>query len=262
MLFSDMTKKNTFYITTAIDYPNAEPHIGHAYQKIIADVIARYKKLQGNEVFFLTGTDEHGKKIQEAAEKSGKSPKEFVDEISEKFKSAWKALNIQPDRFIRTTDKDHEELVQEVIKKCDKAGDIYKGTYEGLYCVGCEAYYTEKDLIDGKCPLHNRPIEKLQEESYFFKLSKYEKFLLNLYKKTPEFILPDERRNEMTNRVKEGLKDLSISRTSFNWGIPFPLDKKHFTYVWFDALWNYVSGAGKNQKYWPADLHLLGKDNG
>ncbi len=255
-------KKQKFYVTTAIDYPNAEPHIGHAYQKIVADILARWHKLQDDDVFFLTGTDEHGKKIQETAEKAGKSPKDFVDEVSEKFKEAWQLLNIQPDRFIRTTDKDHESLVQEVIKKCNKSGDIYKGEYEGLYCVGCEAYYTEKDLVDGKCPLHSRPVDKLKEESYFFKLSKYEKFLLDLYKNNPEFILPEERKNEMINRVKEGLKDLSISRTSFNWGIPFPLDKKHVTYVWFDALFNYLSGAGKNSKYWPASLHLLGKDNG
>lgn len=255
-----MAKK--FYVTTAIDYPNAEPHIGHAYQKIIADVLARWHYLLGEEVFFLTGTDEHGRKIQEAAENAGSSPKEFVDEIVKKFQEAWSLLNIKPNRFIRTTDKDHEKLVQEVIKKCDKAGDIYKGVYEGLYCVGCEAYYTEKDLIDGKCPLHDRKLDKLKEESYFFRLSKYQKYLLNLYKKNPEFVLPNERRNEIINRVKEGLKDLSISRTSFNWGIPFPLDKKHIVYVWMDALFNYISGAGKNEKYWPASIHLLGKDNG
>jgi methionyl-tRNA synthetase len=251
-----------FYVTTAIDYPNAEPHIGHAYQKVIADVLARWHSILGEDVFFLTGTDEHGKKIQEVAEKTGKKPKEFVDELAEKFKEAWNSLNIKYNRFIRTTDKDHEKLVQKIIKKCDKNGDVYKGTYEGLYCVGCEAYYTEKDLVDGKCPFHNREISKLKEESYFFRLSKYQKFLLDLYKKKPEFIQPEERRNEMINRVKEGLKDLSISRTSFSWGIPFPLDKKHIVYVWFDALFNYLTGSGKSQEYWPADLHLLGKDNG
>jgi len=254
--------KKKFYVTTAIDYPNAEPHIGHAYQKVVADIFARWHRLIGEKVFFLTGTDEHGKKIQEVAEKAGKTPRQLVDENAEKFKLAWKSLNIAPDRFIRTTDKDHEKLVQEVIKKCYDNGDIYKGTYEGLYCVGCEAYYTEKDLVDGKCPLHNRPLEVIKEESYFFRLSKYQDFLLKLYKEHPEFVLPNERRNEMTNRVKEGLKDLSISRTSFNWGIPFPLDKKHITYVWFDALFNYLTGAGKNHEFWPANLHLLGKDNG
>jgi methionyl-tRNA synthetase len=253
--------KKKFYVTTAIDYPNSEPHCGHAYQKIIADVLARWHKLLGEDVFFLTGTDEHGKKIQEAAEKAGKKPKEFVDELAEKFKAAWKALNVDYNRFIRTTDADHEKLVQDVIKKCEKNGDVYLGKYEGLYCVGCEAYYTEKDAPEGVCPLHNRSLEKIEEESYFFKLSKYQKFLLDLYKKNPEFTLPDERRNEIINRVKEGLKNLSISRTSFKWGIPFPLNKKHIVYCWFDALFNYVSGAGKNQEYWPANVHLLGKDN-
>lgn len=253
--------KKKFYITTAIDYPNADPHVGHAYQKVVADIFSRWHKLLGEDVFFLTGTDEHGKKIQEVAEKVGKTPRQLVDENSEKFKIAWKALNIVPNRFIRTTDKDHEKLVQDVIKKCNENGDIYKGTYEGLYCIGCEAYLTEKELVDGKCPLHNRPLEIIKEESYFFRLSKYQDFLLDLYKKHPEFILPIERRNEITNRVKEGLKDLSISRTSFNWGIPFPLDDKHIVYVWFDALLNYLTGAGEKQEFWPANLHLLGKDN-
>lgn len=255
--------KNNYYVTTAIDYPNAEPHIGHAYQKVIADVLARWHKLLGDDVFFLTGTDEHGKKIQESAEKAGKSTREFVDELSEKFKEAWKLLNVVPDRFIRTTDKDHVKLVQDVIKKCYDNGDIYLGEYEGLYCTGCEAYYTEKDLVDDKCPLHDRPVDKIKEKSYFFKLSKYQKFLLDLYEK-PGFVLPVERRNEMKSRVKGGLRDLSISRTSFDWGVPFPspLEKGHIVYVWFDALFNYISGAGKNGEYWPANVHLLGKDNG
>lgn len=253
--------KNKFYVATAIDYPNAEPHIGHAYQKVIADVLSRWNKINGKKVWFLTGTDEHGKKIEDAAKRSGKSPKAFVDQLSLDFKEAWKLLNVDYDRFIRTTDKDHENLVQEVIKKCHKNGDIYLGNYEGLYCTDCEAYYTEKDLIDGKCPIHKRPLERLKEETYFFKLSKYQKFLLDLYKKNPEFILPKERRNEIVNRVKEGLKDLSISRTSFKWGIKFPLNEKHIVYVWFDALFNYLTGAGKKGEFWPADLHLLGKDN-
>jgi len=255
-------KKNKFYVTTAIDYPNAEPHIGHAYQKIVGDVLARGHKLLGEDVWFLTGTDEHGKKIQESAEKVEKTPKEFVDEMALKFKEAWKALNIEPNRFIRTTDKDHEKLVQEFIKKCNKKGDIYRGFYEGLYCTPCEAYYTEKDLINGECSFHpGKRITKIKEESYFFKLSKYQGFLLNYYKKYPKFILPAERKNEIIKRVEEGLKDLSISRNSFSWGIPFPLDKKHIVYVWMDALYNYISGSGKNNKYWPADIHLLGKDN-
>tara|TARA_Y100000310_G_scaffold322704_1_gene382042 strand:- start:1214 stop:2605 length:1392 start_codon:yes stop_codon:yes gene_type:complete len=254
-----MTKK--FYVTTAIDYPSANPHVGHAYQKVIADVLFRWHKLLGEDVWFLTGTDEHGKKIQEAAEKVKKTPQKFVNELSKKFIEAWGFLNINPSRFIRTTDKDHEKLVQEAIKKCNKKGDIYLGEYEGFYCTGCEAYYTEKDLENGCCPIHKTKIEKLKEESYFFRLSKYQNFLLDLYKKNPEFILPKERRNEIISRVKEGLNDLSISRTSFSWGIPFPLNKKHIVYVWFDALFNYLSGSGKNKKYWPADIHLLGKDN-
>ena len=251
-----MTKK--FYVTTAIDYVNAEPHIGHAYQKIIADVLARWHKLLGEDVFFLTGTDEHGKKVQEAAEKAGKTPKKFVDEISNKFKEAWKILNIKYDRFIRTTDKDHKEIIKEIIKKANKAGDIYLGNYEGLYCVGCEAYVTEKDLVNGACPYHpDKKIRKIKEESYFFKLSKYQKFLLDLYKKHPEFILPKERRNEITKRVKEGLKDLSISRTSFDWGADFPGDKKHVVYVWYDALLNYYSATRQKgkEKFWDTWLN-------
>ena len=257
-----MTNK-TFYVTTAIDYVNASPHMGHAYQKIVADALTRWNKLQGKEVFFLTGTDEHGKKIQRSAEEAGKETKEFVDEISEKFKQAWISLNIKYDRFIRTTDKDHSKVVGELIEKIFKKGDIYKGNYEGYYCVSCEAYYTEKDCPDLICPIHNKPLEKLKEESYFFKLSKYQKFLLDLYKKHPEFALPKERREEVIKRVKEGLKDLSISRTSFDWGVKFPLDKKHITYVWFEALINYytaIKEKGK-EKFWPADLHILGKDN-
>jgi methionyl-tRNA synthetase len=254
--------KKKFYVTTAIDYPSANPHIGHAYQKVVADVIFRWNKVKGNDVWFLTGTDEHGKKIQESAEKQGKSAKEFVDELHVKFKNAWKSLNIQQSRFIRTTDKDHEKLVQKVLQKCKDNGDIYLGEYEGFYCTDCEAYITEKELIDNECPFHpGKKIQKLKEESYFFRLSKYQKFLLELYKKHPEFILPKERRNEIISRVKEGLKDLSVSRTSFDWGIPLPFNEKHVCYVWFDALFNYISGAGKNHKYWPADVHLLGKDN-
>ncbi len=252
-----MTNKKAFYITTAIDYVNAEPHIGHAYQKIIADALARWHKLEGEKVRFLTGTDEHGKKIALSAQEAGKKPKEFVDIISKKFKEAWDKLDIQYDRFIRTTDKDHEKFVQDFVKKVEK--DIYKGQYEGYYCTRCEAYYTEKDLINGCCPVHETKIEKIKEESYFFKLSKYQGKLLKLYKEHPEFVLPKERRNEIINRVKEGLQDLSITRTNFSWGIPFPLDKRHVIYVWFDALLNYLSGA---ENFWPANLHLLGKDNG
>ena len=256
-----MKKRNKFYITTAIDYVNASPHIGHAYQKIIADILARWNKLQGKDVFFLTGTDEHGQKIALSAKEYGKTEKQFVDEMSKKFIESWKFLNINYNRFIRTTDKDHEKFVQEFVKKIKK--DIYKGVYEGYYCVGCEEYKTEKELIDGKCPYHpNKKIEKIKEETYFFKLSKYQEKLLKIYEKNPNFLLPEERKNEIINRIKEGLRDLSITRTNFSWGIQFPFDKKHVIYVWFDALLNYLSGAGRNKKYWPADLHLLGKDNG
>lgn len=259
-----MTKEK-FYITTAIDYVNAAPHIGHAYQKIIADILARWNRLVGKDVLFVTGTDEHGKKVQESAEKAGfRDVKEFVDSVVPKFKEAWELLEIEPDRFIRTTDEDHKKEVEKFILKCHKNGDIYKGSYSGLYCTGCEQFYTEKEVENNLCPLHNRPLEKIEEESYFFRLSKYTDFLLKLYEEHPEFIEPEIRRNEITNRVKEGLRDLSISRTSFNWGIPFPLDEKHVTYVWFDALINYYTATRekKREKFWgKPTLHLLGKDN-
>ncbi|MBT3397684.1 methionine--tRNA ligase [archaeon] len=255
-----MAKK--YYVTTPIYYPNDIPHIGHAYTTIAADVIARWQKLQGKEVFFLTGTDDHGKKIAQAAEKAKLSPKEFTDQLIPKFKDAWKKLNIQYDRFIRTTDPDHEKIVQEILQKVFDNGDIYKGEYEGLYCTGCEAYYTEKDLEDGCCPIHKTKIEKLKEETYFFKLSKYQKPLLDLYKKNPTFISPKHRKQEIINRVKEGLKDLSVSRAGFDWGVPLPFDKDHVSYVWFDALFNYYSATREKskQKFWPADVHLIGKD--
>ncbi|MBX4196289.1 methionine--tRNA ligase [Candidatus Pacearchaeota archaeon] len=257
---------DTYYVTTPIYYPNDVPHIGHAYTTLAGDVLARWHKLQGKEVFFLTGTDEHGKKIEEAAKKAKLSPKTFTDHLVPKFKEAWKKLNIHPDRFIRTTDTDHEQVVQVILSEVHKKGDIYEGHYEGYYCTACEAYYTEKDLVDGCCPIHKTKIEKLKEESYFFKLSKYQKLLLAHYKKNPDFISPDHRRQEIINRVKEGLQDLSISRTSFSWGIPLPFDKDHITYVWFDALVNYLSGIGylentqRFKKFWPANVHLIGKD--
>jgi len=259
--------KKTFYITTAIDYPSAEPHIGHAYQKIIADVLARWNKLQGKEVFFLTGTDEHGQKISKLAKEQGISEQAFVDKMSSKFKEAWKALNIQPNRFIRTTDSDHIKKSQEFIKLMNKTGDIYKGKYSGLYCLDCEAYYTEKDLVNKKCPFHpNKEITEFSEEAYFFKLSKYKNKLLEFYKKNPNYILPEFRRSEIIARVKEGLKDLNITRTNFKWGVPFPLDKDHVTYVWYEALLNYLTGIDwpneKFKKFWPADVEILGIDNG
>jgi methionyl-tRNA synthetase len=254
--------KEKFYVTTPIYYPNDVPHIGHAYTTIAADIIARWNKLQGKEVFFLTGTDDHGKKIANAAKKAGKTPKQFTDDLIPEFKSAWKKLNIDYDKFIRTTDPDHQKIVQKVLQKCFDKGDIYKGEYEGLYCTGCEAYYTEKDLEDGCCPIHKKPIEKLKEETYFFKLSKYQDKLLKFYEKNPNFISPKHRKQEIINRVKEGLRDLSISRTSFDWGVPLPFDKSHVAYVWFDALFNYYSATQKKdkQKFWPTDLHIIGKD--
>ncbi len=258
-----MESKNTFYVTTAIDYVNAEPHIGHAYQKIVADALARWHKLLSENVFFLTGTDEHGKKIVNAAKNSNLSPKEFVDKMSKKFKQAWKKLNIKPDRFIRTTDKDHKKVVEEFTKNINQTKNIYKGLYEGLYCTDCESYYIEKDAPELICPIHKKLLENLKEETYFFKLSKYQNFLLDYYEKHPEFILPKERRNEVINRVKEGLKDLSITRSSIEWGIQFPFDKKHVFYVWYEALINYYTATRKEgkEKFWPADLHILGKDN-
>lgn len=261
-----MTKKKFFYVTTPIYYPNDIPHIGHAYTTIAADILCRWHNLQGNEVFFLTGTDEHGKKIEQTALKNGKKPQEFVDNLIPKFKDAWNKLSIDYNRFIRTTDKDHEKVVKKLLEIVYEKGDIYLGEYEGYYCTGCEAYYLEKDLEEGNCPVHKKPIELLKEQSYFFKLSKYQKKLLEFYKKNPDFLSPEFRSKEIINRVKEGLQDLSISRTSFSWGIEVPFDKKHITYVWFDALTNYISGVGyltdKSlfKKFWPADVHLIGKD--
>ncbi len=259
-----------FYVTTPIYYPNDVPHIGHAYTTIVADVLARWNSLLGKDVFFLTGTDDHGKKILESAEEAEKEPKDFVDGLVPKFKDAWKKLNISYDRFIRTTDEDHEKVVKEILQKIwdkdkskpEEARDIYLGEYEGLYCTGCEAYYTEKDLEEGCCPIHKKKVEALKEESYFFRLSKYKDELLRLYKKNPDFISPKSRRNEVIKRVEEGLRDLSISRTSFDWGIPLPFDEKHICYVWFDALFNYYSATrdGINEKFWPADVNLVGKD--
>lgn len=257
-----MKTQDKFYVTTPIYYPNDIPHIGHAYTTIAADVLARWNRLRKKKVFFLTGTDEHGKKIQQTAEKNKKTPKEFVDELIPKFKNSWKDLEITYDKFIRTTDKEHEKVVKEILQKVYDKGDIYLSEYEGYYCTGCEAYYTEKDLEEGCCPIHKTKIEKLKEESYFFKLSKYQKKLLEFYNKNPSFISPENKKQEVINRIKEGLKDLSISRTSFDWGIPLPFNKKHVCYVWFDALFNYYSATKEKDKnnFWPANVHLIGKD--
>lgn len=253
-------KKEKFYVTTPIYYPNDIPHIGHAYTTVIADVLARWNRLVGKDVFFMTGTDEHGKKIAETAERAGKSPQVFLNELIPKFKDAWKKLGIEYDRFIRTTDADHEKIVQEMLQISYNNGDIYLGEYEGLYCTGCEAYFTEKDLVDGCCPIHKKPIEKISEKTYFFRLSKYQDRLLKFYEDNPNFISPKKRRMEIINRVKEGLRDLSISRTSFDWGVEFPFDKNHVAYVWFDALFNYYSGVKNKKGFWPADVNLIGKD--
>ena len=259
-----MVKKG-FYVTTAIDYANAPPHIGHALEKIQADVLARWHRLNGEKVYFLTGTDEHGQKVERAAAAAGVTPQQFVDKISPQFKDAWTGLNLSFDRFIRTTDKDHVKIATELIKKVAKSKDFYKAEYEGLYCVGCERFYTERELDNGVCPFHKKECEKLKEEGYFFKLSAYQDKLLKFYEKNPDFIQPAHRRNEFLNRVKEGLKDVSVTRSTVKWGIPFPLDKKLSTYVWFDALPNYVTALGWPKgklfrQFWPADVHCVGKD--
>lgn len=230
----------------------------------MTDVIARWQRLIGNDVLFLTGTDEHGQKVERAAEDAGKDPKEFVDELVVFFKDLCKKLNISNDDFIRTTENRHIEVVKKIFEKVYKKGDIYKGFYEGLYCVSCEAFYLEKDAVDGKCPVHGTKLELLKEESYFFRMSKYKEKIIEHIKNNENFILPVERRNEVLNRLKDELRDLSISRTSFKWGIPLPIDKKHVIYVWFDALLNYLSGIDypkdKFKKYWPADVQVIGKD--
>lgn len=250
-----------FYITTAIDYTNDVVHIGHSYQKILADVLARYHRLIGDETYFLTGTDEHGQKVEKSAKESGFSPKEFVDKIAAADKAEWDSLNISYDRFIRTTDKDHIKFAQKFYLKSKAAGDIYLGTYNGLYCEGCEAYLIESDLIDGKCPFHpNREPLHITEENYFFRLSKYQKYLEELIEKNPIFIIPEGKRREALSFVKRGLKDFAVSRPNIKWGIPVPDDPSQTIYVWFDALINYLT-FGVEQNCWPADVHVLGKDN-
>ncbi len=259
------------YITTPIYYVNGEPHIGHAYTTFIADSIARYERLKGEDTFFLTGTDEHGQKIEESAKKAGKPTQEFADEISATFKNLWDAFGISYDKFIRTTDAEHKKGVQEAFLKMHQKGDIYKGEYEGHYCVSCEAFFPETQLVDGEfCPDCGRSTTIVKEESYFFKLSNYEEKLLKYYEEHPDFILPKSRANEVVNFVKGGLRDLSVTRTSFSWGVTLPKeldDPKHVMYVWLDALLNYITalGYGSNdtklmEKFWPADIHLVGKD--
>ncbi len=262
-----MHEKKPFYITTPIYYPSAKLHIGHAYCTTIADAIARFHRLEGDDVFFLTGSDEHGLKIQQKAEEAGVTPIEYTDKIVAGFQNLWKRLSISNDDFIRTTQKRHERVVQEVFRRIYAKGDIYKGEYKGLYCTPCESYWTEHQLDEnGCCPDCHRPVQEVAEEAYFFKMSKYQDRVLQYIEDHPDFIQPVSRRNEMINFIKQGLDDLCISRTSFNWGIPVPIDPKHVIYVWFDALTNYLTPIGylddpeKFKKYWPADLHLVGKE--
>lgn len=257
-----------YYITTPIYYPSSKFHVGHCYCTIIADAIARYKRLQGYDVFFMTGTDEHGQKIERKAKEAGKTPKEYVDEIVSDTKELWKSLGITYDKYIRTTDKEHVECVKKIFQKLYEKGDIYLDEYEGLYCTPCEAFWTETQLVDGKCPDCGRDVELVREESYFFRLSKYQDKLLDYYKEHPEFLEPISRKNEMINNFfNKGLEDLCVSRTTIDWGIPVPFDPKHTIYVWIDALTNYISALGylsdddsKLKEFWPADLHLVGKE--
>ncbi|MBR4100018.1 MAG: methionine--tRNA ligase [Clostridia bacterium] len=264
-----MSNNKKFYITTAIAYASSKPHIGNAYDIVLADMIARYKKQQGFDVFLMTGSDEHGQKIEEYAKKAGISPKEYVDNAAAVIKDVWNSLNTSFDKFIRTTDADHEKAVQKIFTKLYEQGDIYKGHYEGKYCVPCESFFTPSQLVDGKCPDCGREVIDSKEEAYFLKLSKYQDKLLEYYEQNPDFIKPDSRKNEMINNfLKPGLSDLCVSRSSFTWGIPVEFDSKHVTYVWLDALSNYITGIGYNpegsteqfSKLWPADLHVIGKD--
>ncbi|HJA12539.1 MAG TPA: methionine--tRNA ligase [Candidatus Mediterraneibacter merdipullorum] len=263
-------QKPKYYITTAIAYTSGKPHIGNTYEIVLADAIARYKRTQGYDVFFQTGTDEHGQKIELKAEEAGVTPKEFVDNVSAEIKRIWDLMDTSYDKFIRTTDEDHERQVQKIFKKLYDQGDIYKGYYEGLYCTPCESFFTESQLVDGKCPDCGREVQPAKEEAYFFKMSKYADRLIEYINEHPEFIQPVSRKNEMMNNfLLPGLQDLCVSRTSFKWGVPVDFDPKHVTYVWLDALTNYITGIGYDadgnsteqfEKLWPADLHLIGKD--
>ena len=265
-----MSEKPKYYITTAIAYTSGKPHIGNTYEIVLADAIARYKRSQGYDVFFQTGTDEHGQKIELKAQEAGISPKEFVDNVSTEIKRIWDLMDTSYDKFIRTTDADHEKQVQKIFKKLYEQGDIYKGYYEGMYCTPCESFFTESQLVDGKCPDCGREVQPAKEEAYFFKMSKYADRLIEHINTHPEFIQPVSRKNEMMNNfLLPGLQDLCVSRTSFKWGIPVDFDPKHVTYVWLDALTNYITGIGYDcdgnsseqfEKLWPADLHLIGKD--
>ncbi len=264
-----MEQNKKFYITTAIAYTSRKPHIGNAYDIVLADMIARYKRLMGFDVFLMTGSDEHGQKIEECAKEAGISPKEYVDNISSQIKGVWDSLNTSYDKFIRTTDDYHEKTVQKIFKKLYEQGDIYKSTYEGKYCVPCESFFTPSQLVDGKCPDCGRDVVDAKEEAYFLRLSKYQDRLMEYFEQNPDFIQPESRRNEMINNfLKPGLADLCVSRSTFKWGIPVDFDNGHVIYVWIDALSNYITGAGYDidggneqyKKLWPADLHVIGKD--
>ncbi len=264
-----MSENKKFYITTAIAYASSKPHIGNAYDIVLADMIARYKKQMGFDVYLMTGSDEHGQKIEEKAKAEGISPKAYVDRAADTIKAVWDSLNTTYDKFIRTTDDDHEKAVQRIFTKLYEQGDIYKSTYEGKYCVPCESFYTESQLIDGKCPDCGREVIDSKEEAYFLKLSKYQDKLLKYFEENPDFIKPESRKNEMINNfLKPGLNDLCVSRSSFKWGVPVEFDDKHVIYVWIDALSNYITGIGYNpdgssdkfEALWPADLHVIGKD--
>ena len=265
-----MSSKGKFYMTTAIAYTSGKPHIGNTYESVLADAIARFRRQEGYDVYFQTGTDEHGQKIQEKAEKAGITPKEYVDNVAGEVKRIWDLMNTSYDNFVRTTDEDHEKQVKKIFKKLYDKGDIYKGSYEGLYCTPCESFWTESQLVDGKCPDCGREVQPAKEEAYFFKMSKYADKLINYINEHPEFIQPVSRKNEMMNNfLLPGLQDLCVSRTSFSWGIPVDFDPKHVVYVWLDALTNYITKIGYDadgnssdlfNKNWPADLHLIGKD--
>ncbi len=262
-------EKQKFYLTTAIAYTSRKPHIGNTYDIVLADMIARYKRMMGFDVRFLTGSDEHGQKIEEYANKEGISPKAYVDRISAQIKEVWDCMNVTYDRFIRTTDEDHVAVIQKIFRKLYEQGDIYKGSYEGKYCVPCESFFTPSQLVDGKCPDCGRDCVDAKEEAYFLKLGKYQDRLMKYYEDNPDFFAPESRRNEMINNfLKPGLNDLCVSRSSFTWGVPVDFDDKHVVYVWLDALSNYITGCGYDpdgssemyKKYWPADLHVIGKD--
>lgn len=261
--------KDKFYISTAIMYTSGKPHIGNTYEVVLADAIARYKRLKGYDVYFQTGTDEHGEKIEIKAKEKGVNPKEFVDDLSTEIKKVWDIMNTSYDKFVRTTDEKHKRVVQHIFRKMYDKGDIYKGEYKGLYCTPCESFWTESQLVDGKCPDCGREVKEAKEEAYFFKLSNYQEKLEKYIEEHPDFIQPVSRKNEMMNNfIKPGLQDLCVSRTSFSWGIPVDFDPKHVVYVWLDALTNYITNIGYDvenqeemfQKYWPADVHLIGKD--